>query len=235
MYIIIAGGGMVGGGLARRLLENKHDVVLIDHREEVCSKLYAETGVVAINGGAARIEVLQEAGVEKADVVIAATPSDADNLVCAILAKSLGVPQVIVRMRDPNYEKAYRLAGVDTLVRVTDLMVNQMMMEIENPEVRRITTVAGGRANVFMVIVPERAKAAGMKVRDIADCAEFPSQCVFVAVYNQQKEEFSIPRGEHVINEGDELFLIATVENIKKVVNFLTAQAETHVEDAPRS
>ncbi|UCG59210.1 MAG: TrkA family potassium uptake protein [Phycisphaerales bacterium] len=222
MYIIVAGGGMVGGLLAGKLLESKHDVILIDHREEVCNKLYAETGVVAIKGSATQIEVLKEAGVEKADVMVAATPSDADNLVSAILAKSLDVPQVVVRMRDPNYEKAYRVAGVNAIVRVTDLMVNQMVMEIEKPKVRRITTIGGGRANIFMVIVPPGAKVAGMMVKDVAVRSDFPSECVFVALYNPTSAQLSIPRGDHIINEGDELFFISTAEDIKRIVDFLT-------------
>ena len=67
MYIIVAGGGMVGGQLARRLLEDKHDVVLIDADPEVCNKIYSQTGVVAITGSAKRIDVLKEAGIDKAD------------------------------------------------------------------------------------------------------------------------------------------------------------------------
>jgi len=143
MYIVVAGGGMVGGGLVRSLLDNKHDVVLIEQHKELCDKLYAETGVVAITGGATSIQALTEAGIRKADVVVAATGSDADNLACAILAKSFDVTRVIVRMRDPAYKNAYIVAGVHSIVRVTDLMVNQMMMDIENPEVRRITTIGG--------------------------------------------------------------------------------------------
>ena len=103
MYIVVTGGGMVGGGLVHRLLDNKHDVVLIEQDKEICDKLYAETGVVAINGSATSIEALNEAGIGKADVVVAATVNDADNLACAILAKSFEVPQIIVRMRDPAY------------------------------------------------------------------------------------------------------------------------------------
>jgi trk system potassium uptake protein TrkA len=227
MYIVVAGGGMVGGALVRRLIENKHDVVLVDPHQEVCDKLYAETGVVAVNGSAASIEVLKETGIEKADVVVAATGSDADNLACAILAKSFAVPRIIVRMRNPAYEKPYRLVGADTIVRVTDLMVNQMMGEIENPEVRRITTIGGGRADIFVVIVPKGAKVAGKSVEDITSSGQFPSQCVFVALYNQEREEFSIPRGKQVVNEGDELFLISTAENIKKITDFLTATNDT--------
>jgi len=227
MYVIVAGGGMVGGRLVRRLLDNKHDVVLIEQHKEICDKLYAETGVVAINGSATSIEALNGAGINKADVVVAATGSDADNLACAILAKSFDVPQIIVRMRDPAYKNAYRVAGANTIVRVTDLMVSQMMMDIENPEVRRITTIGGGKANIFLVTVPEGAKVAGKSVKDIVGSRHFPPQCVFIAVYNQEKEEFSIPRGEQIVNEGDELFLISTAENIKKAVDLLTAKKKT--------
>ena len=224
MYIVIAGGGMVGGGLVRRLLDNKHDVVLIEQHKELCDKMYAETGVIAINGSTTDIEALNEAGIGKADVVVAATGSDADNLACAILAKSFEVPRVIVRMRDPAYKNAYRVAGVNSIVRVTDLMVSQMMMDIENPDVRRVTTIGGGKADVFVVVVPERAKVASKSVKEIVENRHFPSECTFIAVYNQETEQFSIPRGKQIINEGDELFLISTAENIKKAVDFLTAQ-----------
>jgi trk system potassium uptake protein TrkA len=223
MYIVIAGGGMVGGGLVRRLLDNKHDVVLIEQHKELCDKLYAETGVVAISGGATSIEALNEAGIGKADVLVAATGNDADNLACAILGKSFDVPRIIVRMRDPAYKNAYKVAGVNSIIRVTDLMVNQMMMDIENPQVRRVTTIGSGKANIFVVIVPERAKVAGKSVKDIVENRHFPAQCVFIAVYDQKTEEFSIPRGQQVINEGNELFLISTAENITKAVDFLTA------------
>lgn len=224
MYIVIAGGGMVGGTLARRLLANKHDVVLIDLKQEICDKLYAETGVVSIKASATSIEVLKEAGTQKADIVVAATGNDADNLACAILAKSLGVPEILVRMRNPEYENAYKVAGVSTVFRVTDLLVNQMIMEIEKPQVRKITTIGKGRAEIFIVVVPKNAKSAGMNVKQIAESKNFPPQCTFIGVYSKDKEEFSIPRGKQVINEDDELFLISTAEDIKKAADFLTAK-----------
>jgi len=224
MYVVVAGGGMVGGGLVRSLLDNKHDVVLIEQHKELCDKLYAETGVVAITGSATSIQALNEAGIRKADVVVAATGSDADNLACAILAKSFDVPRIIVRMRDPAYKNAYIVAGVSSIIRVTDLMVSQMMMDIENPEVRRITTIGGGKADIFIVDVPDEAKVAGKSVKDIVDSRHFPNECTFIAVYDQKTEEFSIPRGKQIINEGNELFLISAAEDIKKAVDFLTAK-----------
>ena len=224
MYIIVAGGGLVGGVLIGKLLDNKHDVVLVEQNKALCDKHYAESGVVAINGGATSIEALIEAGIQKTDVLVAATGSDADNLACAILAKSFDVPRIIVRMRNPAYKNAYRVAGVDSIIRVTDLMVSQMMMDIENPEVRRITTIGGGKADIFVIIVPEQAKVAGKSIKDIVSSRHFPSECVFIAVFNEKTEALAIPRGEQIINEGDELFLVSTTENIRQAVDFLTAK-----------
>ncbi len=221
MYIIVAGAGIVGGDLTVKLVEKKHDVVIIDRDKETCDRLYSEAGVVAVNGNGARIEILHEAGIDKADAVVSAMREDVDNLTCAILAKSLGVPQIIVRMRNPAYEDAYKLAGVTAIVRVADLMINQMMIEIEHPAVRRIMTIGGGRGEIFMVVIPPGARVAGMSVEDIARMSKFPKQCVFIATYSQELEEISFPRGDQIINEGDEVFLIAPTEDVKKAADFL--------------
>jgi len=74
-----------------------------------------------------------------------------------------------------------------------------------------------------MVIIPQGAKVTGKSVEDITKNSKFPSQCVFIAVYNQEREEFAIPRGNQVINEGDEVFLISTAEDIKEAADFLTS------------
>ena len=216
---------MVGGSLVRRLMDNKHDVVLLEKSKELCDALYAETGVIAIHGGGTSVDALKEAGIDKADAVVATTGSDAVNLAAAVIAKSFDVPEIIVRMRNPGYRNPYRLAGATKIIRVTDLMVNQMMIYVENPQVRRITAIGGGKADVFMVVVPEGARVAGKSIVAITGDSDFPSQCVFVAVYNQEKDEFCIPRGKQIINELDELFLISPAENIKQVVELITRKA----------
>lgn len=221
MYIIVAGIGMVGGELTRKLVENKHDIVVVDRDKEICDQLYAEAGVVAITGDIARIEVLKQAGIERADVFVAATGSDTANLAGSILAKSFGVPEIIVRMRDPAYENAYKLAGVTSITRVTDLMVNQMIVEIEKPKVRKVLTIGGGKADIYSVIIPKGAKVAGKTVESIARNPGFPPQCVFIAVYDRDTKELSIPRGQQIINETDEILLISPAEDIKQVTDFL--------------
>jgi len=223
MYVVIAGGGLVGGGLARKLQNNKSDVVVIEPDRTLCDKLYTETGVVAICGNASRIEVLQEAGVEKADVLVAATDHDTENLACVILAKSMGVPMIITRMRDSNYENAYKVAGVHTIVRTTDLMINQMIMEIQNPPVEKVAMIGGGRANIFIVRVPEHAGIVGKTIPQITHEHDFPAECVFMAVFNHETDTFNMLRGEQTISERDEIFLASPAKDIKRVVDLLTA------------
>ena len=105
-----------------------------------------------------------------------------------------------------------------------DLLINEMIMDIEQPEVRRIMTISGGRGEIFMVIIPEEAKVAGKNVQEITKSGKFPDQCVFIAVHSLGAEEISFPRGDHVINEGDSVFLIAPAGNVKRAADFLTAK-----------
>ncbi len=224
MRIIIGGGKKVGTEMIRNLLKAKHDIIVIDKEKAVCDKVYSEFGVVAINGSIADIEILVEAEIRKADIVVAATGNDADNLAFAILAKNFGVPQIVVPAHTPAYESAYRMAGATAVVRVTDLIVNHLIMEIEHPKARNISSIAGGRANVFLVIIPSGAKVIGKTVREIAENPKFPHQCNFIAVYNVSTDTFSIPRGEHVIKANDEIYLISPADYIKPAVSILTDQ-----------
>jgi Trk K+ transport system NAD-binding subunit len=87
-------------------------------------------------------------------------------------------------------------------------------------------TIAGGRGEIFMVIIPQGAKVIGKSVDDITKNSKFPVQCVFIAVYDQEAEELSFPRGEQVIDEGDSVFLISPTEDVKKAADFLTNVAK---------
>ena len=118
MYIIIAGAGLIGYQVTKELVENKHDVVVIDRDQQVCESIYAETGAIAICGNATELHILEEAGASKADTLLCLMRAAADNIACSLLAKSLKIPHIIARLRNPRYEGAYKLAGVTTIVRM---------------------------------------------------------------------------------------------------------------------
>jgi len=221
MYIIIAGAGIIGFEITKKLVENKHDVVVIDKDAEVCEFIYAETGALTIHGSATDINVLDRAGANKADAIICLMHFAADNIACALLAKSLGIPRIITRLRNPRYEQALKLAGVTTIVSAADLLVNQIMMETEQPKVKKIITLGGGRAEIYAVNIPPKVRSIGMRIKEIAENKNFPKECVFIGIYNEVNGDFSIPRGSHTLQEGDTIFLVSKSQFIKKATDFL--------------
>ena len=222
MYVLVAGAGMIGQQITRLLVENGHDVVVIEKDAAVCESLYAETGVLTINGNATDIAILEKAGALKADAVICLMGSSTDNIACSLVAKSLGVPNIVARLRDPKYSEAYRLAGVTSIVRMADLLVNQIMMEIEQPKVKKIITLSGGTADVYAVRIPPDGRSIGMSIQEITQKRNFPKECVFIGIYKEETGDFLIPRGGNTIAEGDMVFLVSKSQYIKKATDFLT-------------
>jgi len=222
MYIVIAGAGIVGGAIAKVLVGNKHDVVVVERDKEAAEKLFADTGVVVVQGNAGEIETLQDAGVEKSDIVIAATGDDATNLAFSLLCQSLTVPKVIVRMRNSSYENAYRLSGADSIVRVTDMMVGQILYEVEQPDAHKVADLAYGKAEIYSVRVHGDAKVCGMTIADIVSSSKFPDDCNFAAIYRRAQGMMVIPKGDQTIEPEDEVYIVLSTRNMKRTLDFLS-------------
>ncbi|MCK4235535.1 MAG: TrkA family potassium uptake protein, partial [Candidatus Krumholzibacteria bacterium] len=188
---------------------------------EVCEDVHSETGALTINGSATNIRVLEDAGAGKADVILCLLRDAGDNIACALLAKSLGISRIIARLRNPIYEEAYRLAGVTTIVRLSDLVVNQIMMEVEQPKVKKIITVGGGKAEIYAVKIPEGSRSVGMTIKEIDEDRNFPKECVFIGIYNIDNGDFLIPRGSHSIQDKDTVFLLSKTQYIRQAADFL--------------
>ncbi|MBN1782684.1 TrkA family potassium uptake protein [bacterium] len=221
MYVIVAGAGVIGQEITKQLVKNKHDVVVIDNNAQVCEAIYAETGALTLHGSATDIQILKNAGAEKADVLICLMGQPADNIACSLIARSLGIEQIIARNRVPAYEEAFIQAGVTCIVRMTDLLVNELMMEVEQPAVRKISTIGEGKAEVYSILIPEKAGCIGLSISQIAQNKKFPTESVFMGIY-RDNDEFLIPRGNHVIRANDIIFLVSTGRHINQAAEFLT-------------
>ncbi len=225
MYIVIAGAGLVGGGLAERLVEARHDVVIIDHDKSVCELLASHLGALSLHGSATDINVLEQAGIEKADVAVGTMHTDADNLAFSLLAKSFNVQRVVARMRNPRYAEAYKQAGVAATVRIVDVFVNQLLLEIEEPHLRQVATFGAGKASIVVDTITPDAAAVGMTVSQIAAEAGFPAECVITGIYRSGTGDFLIPRGSAQLLAGDRVFLVASRANLRRASKFLHKKA----------
>ena len=221
MYIVIAGAGLVGSGVARELCEARHDVVVVDLDKDVCEGLAARGGALVLHGSAMSIDVLEQAGIDKADVAVGIMQADADNLAFALLAKSFGVPNVVARMKDPRYEAAYKEAGVTTTIHIVDVFVNRLLLQIDQPHLREVATFGGGKASLVVDTVPQGAQVSGQTVSQIAADADFPAECVITVIFRPESHEFIMPRGQTQILSDDRVFLVAERTNLRKASKFL--------------
>jgi trk system potassium uptake protein TrkA len=222
MYIIVAGAGRIGTQITKILVGKKHDVVVVDLDPSTCESIYSDIGAMTICGNATTLKTLKKAGAEKADAIICLMPKEADNISCALLSKSLGIPKILARLITPNYEEAYMLAGVNIIIRTVDLVINQMLMELENPEVRNVTTLRGGKAQIYAIRVPPKSTVIDRSVADITKMKDFPDQCVFMGIYRDEANDFVITKGNTVLVEGDMVFLISKSEFIDVAAGILT-------------
>ncbi len=225
MYIVIAGAGLVGRGLAAQLVKARHDVVVIDKDKEVCERVASRLGAMALCGSASSIEILKQAGIDRADVAVCTMRADADNLAFAVLAKSFGVQRVIARLRSPQYESAYKLAGVNTTVHVANVFASQLLLEIEEPHLRQVYSFGAGQASIVVDTVPDGAAVSGKSVSEIGADAGFPDECVITGIYRPETQTFIIPRGRAQILSGDRVFMVAEHTNLRRASKYLHKKA----------
>ncbi|MEA1973811.1 MAG: TrkA family potassium uptake protein [Candidatus Cloacimonadota bacterium] len=221
MYIIIAGAGSIGFAVTKALIENNHDVVVIDKDRDACEYLFAETGAVTINDSATNIKVLKNAGAQKADTLVCLMRNDADNISCALLAKSLGLTNVVARLRREQYEQAYKIAGIHSIVNMSEIVGDRILVEVEKPKMKKIFTLGVGKAGVYAFIIHENSCVEGMTIQEISQNKDFPEDCIFVGIFKKRNENFLIPRGQHIIDIDDTVFIMSKIKYIDQVTKFL--------------
>ena len=117
MYLVIIGGGRVGYYLSKALLEEGHEIVVIEKDATVCNIINDELGTICLHGDGCEAAVLEEAGTERADMIVAVTGDDEDNLVaCQVAKHKFNVPRTISRIRNPKNEILFEKLGIDITI-----------------------------------------------------------------------------------------------------------------------
>src|SRR6202453_3797283 len=205
MRIAIAGAGAVGRSIAGELLENGHEVLLID-KDPTSIKVHSVPGAEWLLADACEISALDDASLERCNVVIAATGDDKANLVVSLLAKTeYGVPRVVARVNDPSNEWLFNESwGVDVAVSTPRLLSALVEEAVSVGDLVRLMTFGQSEASLVELTMPAEAPLVGQRVGSI----EWPADTSLVAILREGGG--LCPPPGYPPRAGDELFFVTS-------------------------
>jgi trk system potassium uptake protein TrkA len=218
MRVAIAGAGNVGLFIANDLAGAGHDVQLIEQSPDVQARSHAAPEVEWLVADACEVSSLRAAGLEKCDVVVAATGDDEDNLVISLLAKQeFGVPRVVARVNHPKNEWLFNENwGVDLSVSTPHLITALVEEAVSVGRLVRILQFEGGNVRLVEVTLADDAPVVDKAIRDL----DIPRDATIVAVVRH--EHVVMPRGDTIFAGGDEVLAMVTGDSEEDVRRILT-------------
>lgn len=219
MYVVINGGGKVASYLARQLLENDNAVAIIEKREEIAQKLVTELpGKPLIILGDGCDSIYQEdAGVSRADVFVAATGDDDDNLVACQLAKvAFGVPRTVARVNNPKNEHIFHALGIEAISSTT-IISRLIEEEATIGDIRTLMALRKGNMAIVEIELPvDRCVVCNKQVQEL----NLPVDCLIVALI---RGEEAIPvHGDTEMQPGDVVIAFTNVAHERALKKALT-------------
>jgi len=214
MFVLIAGGGPIGAQLAAFLLAQNHRVRLIEHQREVLAQIHRQLPTETIyEGDATDLQVLEQAGIRQAQVLVAATPSDADNLVLCFLARTCyAVPRTIARIGNPRHAWLFdQKFHVDVALNEASILAHLIEEEMSLGDMMTLLKLRRGQYSLVEERIPAGAKAVGKAIKDLA----LPEHCVIAAIIRQG--EMVVPRGATILEVGDEVLAVTDTQGAEQL------------------
>lgn len=202
MYIVIAGGGKIAEHLAQTMLRQGHEVAVIEARAAVVDNLAEQlTGrVMIIHGDCCDSDIMEDAGIRDADIFVATTGKDDDNLVaCEVAAALFKTPRIIARVNNPKNERIFRKLGIEAISSTT-IIARMIEEEAVDSDIRMVMSLRQGDLTMMEVELPRKTRLATEGGRRVADL-ELPPSTVLVAV--ARNDELDTVNGETVLLPGD--------------------------------
>ena len=216
LYIVIVGGGKVGYYLAKTLMPRRHEIIVIEGNIENCRKISNDLGITTINGDGTNIDHLIDAEIERADVLVAVTGNDQNNLVaCQLASKKFNVKRTIARVNNPKNIKIFKRLGVGTAVSSTSLIADLIEEEIDYSGIRTLLSMESGRLILSNLKISPGSPAAGKNVRDI----QLPRDCILISIIRNSR--VIIPGGDTQVLEGDEVLALSSKNTRQELHNIL--------------
>ena len=219
MYILIAGGGKVGRNLAHELLQMRHEVTVIEQRADRYRLLEEELEHVAQHGDATELLVLERCGIERAELVVAVTGDDEDNILISQVAREkYGVERVVARCNNPRNLQHFELLGVRPAISATDLILRLIEHEVPKYGLVHLLDLPEERLEIIELEVAEGSPAAGRAVKELG----LPDGSLVISILREGGG--FVPTGDSVIEPGDEVLVVLDVGIESRVTELFTAR-----------
>jgi trk system potassium uptake protein TrkA len=206
MYIIVVGGGKVGYYLTKSLLEVGHEVLVIEQDPRKCAILTDELGANVLQGDGCDVAVMARAGLSRADVMVAVTGDDEDNLVACQLARhKFHVPRTIARINNPKNERIFRKLGIDVTVSSTELILSQIEQVIPSQSLVHLLTLRNVGVSFVELSIQADSPALGRPLHQLG----VPDDCILALVIRRDKEAI-IPYGQTMLEPGDQVIAVTS-------------------------
>jgi trk/ktr system potassium uptake protein len=207
MYIVIGGGGQVGYYLAKGLIEQGHEVLLLEKDSKRVERLSEELGPSIMRGDACEARTLDEVGAQRANLVIAVTGDDEDNLVICQVAKArFHVPTTIARVNNPRNEGLFRRLGIDVIISPTQSILHMIEAQLPHHTLVPLMTLTRAGLGLVELTVPPASPAAGKTVRSLT----LPTSINLALIVRGDAN--LTPTGDTVILPEDHIFALVTSE-----------------------
>ena len=217
MKIAIVGDGKVGYTLTHQLLEEGHDIVVIDSNPEVLEESLEKLDVMVVNGNGATLKTQGEADVANSDLLIAATSADEINLLCCILAKKLGCRHTICRMRNPDYAQSIQFMrddfGLSMTINPELTAAREIFRMLQFPSFLKRDSFAKGRVEIVELKISSESSLVGKRLEQLSDVLKGVKVLVCAV---ERGDDVYIPDGSFNIQAGDKITVTAPRSELEK-------------------
>ena len=209
MYIIVVGGGRVGYYLTKALLDEGHEVLLLEKDATICEAVTDELGSVCFRGDGCEAATLAEVGTDRADMLIAVTGDDEDNLVaCQVAKHKFGVPRTIARIGNPKNETLFKKLGIDTTISGTNIILENIETEVPTHPLTHLLAIRDKGLEIVEVKIPPDSTTVGKLVKELS----LPTGSVLSLIIREKRKPV-VPTGNTVIQAGDQIIAVTTPES----------------------
>jgi trk system potassium uptake protein TrkA len=218
MYIVVVGGGKVGFHLAKELVEANHEVLVIERDPGKVAEIAEVLGEIVMRGDGCEAAIQERAGAGRADLLLAVTGEDEDNLVACQVAKHIfNVGRTVARINNPKNELIFRALGIDATVSATAAILAQIEQELPSHPLIPLLTLRRG-FEIVEVKIPDEAGVVGRALREIA----LPQQSLVWGIVDPDGSP-KAPTPDTVLHVGDEVVAVTLKESEEALRHALTA------------